>query len=48
MTKINQEDQIYKKIMEKIASDGWHLLDFEGLSKEFDFDVLTKNGGGEK
>jgi hypothetical protein len=45
MAKINQEDQIYKKIMEKIASDGWHSLDFEGLSREFDFDVLTKNGG---
>ena len=31
--------------MEKIASDGWQMLDFESLSKEFDFDVLTKNGG---
>ena len=45
MNKINQKDQIYKKIMEKIASDGWQMLDFESLSKEFDFDVLTKNGG---
>ena len=31
--------------MEKISSDGWQMLDFESLSKEFDFDVLTKNGG---
>ena len=45
MNKINQKDQIYKKIMEKIASEGWQMLDFESLSKEFDFDVLTKNGG---
>jgi len=45
MNKINQKDQIYKKIMEKIASDGWQMLDFESLSKEFDFDVLTKNAG---
>ena len=45
MNKINQKDQIYKKIMEKISSDGWQMLDFESLSKEFDFDVLTKNGG---
>ena len=45
MTKINQEDLIYKNLMEKIASDGWQSIDLENLSQECDFDVLNVNGG---
>ena len=45
MTKINQEDLIYKNLMEKITSDGWQSIDLENLSQECDFDVLNVNGG---
>ena len=45
MTKINQEDLIYKNLMEKIASDGWQSIDLENLSQECDFDVLNVTGG---
>ena len=45
MTKINQEDLIYKNLMEKIASDGWQSVDLENLSQECDFDVLDVTGG---
>ena len=44
MTKINQEDLIYKNLMEKIASDGWQSIDLENLSQECDFDVLNVTG----
>ena len=45
MTKINQEDFIYKNLMEKIASYGWQSIDLENLSQECDFDVLNVTGG---
>ena len=44
MTKIKQEDLIYKNLMEKIASDGWQSIDLENLSQECDFDVLNVTG----
>jgi len=45
MTKIYQEDLIYKNIFKKIASDSWQSIDLEGLSQECDFDVLNVTGG---
>ena len=45
MNKINQEDLIYKNLMEKVASDGWQSIDLENLSQECDFDVLNVTGG---
>ena len=45
MTKIKQEDLIYKNLMEKIASDGWQSIDLENLSQECDLDVLNLTGG---
>ena len=44
MTKINQEDLIYKNLMKKIASDGWQSIDLESLSQECEFDVLNVTG----
>ena len=45
MTKIYQEDLIYKNIFKRIASDGWQSIDLESLSQECDFDVLNVTGG---
>jgi len=45
MTKIYQEDLIYKNIFKKIASDSWQSIDLESLSQECDFDVLNVTGG---
>ena len=44
MTKIYQEDLIYKNIFKKIASDSWQSIDLESLSQECDFDVLNVTG----
>ena len=45
MTKINQEDLIYKNVMGKIATKSWQSIDLENLSQECDFDVLNVTGG---
>ena len=45
MTKINQEDLIYKNVMGQIASNSWPSIDLENLSQECDFDVLNVTGG---
>ena len=45
MTKIYQEDLIYKNVFKKIASDSWQSIDLESLSQECDFDVLNVTGG---
>ena len=45
MTKIYQEDLIYKNIFKKITSDSWQSIDLESLSQECDFDVLNVTGG---
>ena len=45
MTKINQEDLIYKNVMGKIATKSWQSIDLENLSQECDFDVLNVAGG---
>ena len=45
MTKIYQEDLIYKNIFKRIASDSWQSINLESLSQECDFDVLNVTGG---
>ena len=44
MTKIYQEDLIYKNIFKKIESDSWQSIDLESLSQECDLDVLNVTG----